>query len=91
MLEILGTRVNRTKVPGLVLGLAARLPNRRSSANNAAMKLLIIDDHAPLREGLAALLQLGPDITVLSAEQPERMAVFQARRSYLQLDDVQGR
>src|SRR5665213_969135 len=32
------------------------------------MKLLIVDDHAILREGLAALLQqLEPDMTVLSA------------------------
>ena len=33
------------------------------------MKLLIIDDHPVVRDGLAALLrQLGPEVTVLLAE-----------------------
>jgi two-component system, NarL family, nitrate/nitrite response regulator NarL len=38
-------------------------------ADNQFMKLLIVDDHPVVREGLAALLrQLGPDVTVLLAE-----------------------
>jgi two-component system, NarL family, nitrate/nitrite response regulator NarL len=37
--------------------------------DNRSMKLLIIDDHPVVREGLAALLrQLAPDMTVLLAE-----------------------
>jgi DNA-binding NarL/FixJ family response regulator len=37
--------------------------------DNRSMKLLIIDDHPVVRDGLAALLrQLGPEVTVLLAE-----------------------
>ena len=37
--------------------------------DNRSMKLLIIDDHPVVRDGLAALLrQLGPEVTVLMAE-----------------------
>jgi two-component system, NarL family, nitrate/nitrite response regulator NarL len=37
--------------------------------DNRSMKLLIVDDHPVVREGLAALLrQLGPEVTVLLAE-----------------------
>ena len=37
--------------------------------DNHSMKLLIVDDHPVVRDGLAALLrQLGPDVTVLLAE-----------------------
>ena len=36
--------------------------------DNASMKLLIVDDHAIVREGLAAMLrQIGPDVHVLQA------------------------
>jgi two-component system, NarL family, nitrate/nitrite response regulator NarL len=36
--------------------------------DNRAMKLLVVDDHPVLREGLAALLrQAGPNTAVLSA------------------------
>ena len=36
--------------------------------DNMCMKLLIVDDHPVLRDGLAALLQqAGPDTTVLQA------------------------
>jgi two-component system nitrate/nitrite response regulator NarL len=39
-----------------------------TAPHNAAMKLLIVDDHAILREGLAAMLrQAGPDTEVLQA------------------------
>jgi two-component system nitrate/nitrite response regulator NarL len=41
--------------------------------DNRAMKLLIVDDHPVLREGLAALLrQAGPDTAVLSAGDSEQ-------------------
>jgi two-component system, NarL family, nitrate/nitrite response regulator NarL len=37
--------------------------------DNRSMKLLIVDDHPVVRDGLAALLrQLGPDVTVLLAD-----------------------
>jgi two-component system nitrate/nitrite response regulator NarL len=37
--------------------------------DNRSMKLLIVDDHPVVRDGLAALLrQLGPEVTVLLAE-----------------------
>jgi DNA-binding NarL/FixJ family response regulator len=41
--------------------------------DNRSMKLLIVDDHPVVRDGLAALLrQLGPDVTVLIAEDGSR-------------------
>jgi two-component system, NarL family, nitrate/nitrite response regulator NarL len=44
------------------------LPSSRNGANNARMKLLIVDDHAILREGLVALLrQFEQDADVLQA------------------------
>jgi two-component system nitrate/nitrite response regulator NarL len=44
------------------------LPSRGAAIDNLPMKLLIVDDHAILREGLAAMLrQAGPDTEVLQA------------------------
>ena len=41
--------------------------------DNRCMKLLIVDDHPVVRDGLAALLrQLGPEVTVLTAEDGSR-------------------
>lgn len=40
----------------------------RTATDNASMKLLIVDDHAIVREGIAAMLrQAGPDTQVLQA------------------------
>ena len=42
---------------------------RADRGDNRPMKLLIVDDHPVVRDGLAALLrQLGPEVTVLLAE-----------------------
>jgi len=53
-----------TKVPGKgerpdpgLEAIETPLAVRRNAKNNAGMKLLIVDDHAILREGLVALLQ----------------------------------
>ena len=51
-----------------VLGLLACLPTASIFKHNRGMKLLIVDDHPVLREGLAALLrQAGPSAEVLQA------------------------
>jgi two-component system nitrate/nitrite response regulator NarL len=55
--------------------------------NNRAMKLLIVDDHPVLRQGLAALLrQAGPDTAVLSAgDSGQGLSIAEA---HLDLDAV---
>ena len=45
--------------------------------DNRSMKLLIVDDHPVVREGLAALLrQAGPDTAVLLAEDTLRASAW---------------
>ena len=61
--------VNRAEDLGLVLGPLIDLRGEQVVTDNRSMKLLIVDDHPVVREGLAALLQqAGPDTTVLVAE-----------------------
>ena len=59
----LGTRVSRRGPSG-----SGPLPLTNGEAHIFTMKLLIVDDHPVLREGLSALLrQWGPDTHVLQA------------------------
>ena len=59
----------------------------RTATDNASMKLLIVDDHAIVREGIAAMLrQAGPDTQVLQAS--DGAAGLQLAEAHADLDVV---
>ncbi len=66
--DILRTRECTRGVPRPALRPQSRLLCQRSGHHNPGMKLLIVDDHAIVREGLAAMLRLtAPGTEVLQA------------------------
>ena len=50
-----------------------------SSMSNA-IKIMIVEDHAVVRQGLAALLAITPDFTVVAQAADGRQAIEQFRR-----------
>jgi two-component system nitrate/nitrite response regulator NarL len=63
------------------------LQRSRTATDNASMKLLIVDDHAIVREGIAAMLrQAGPDTQVLQAS--DGAAGLQLAEAHADLDVV---